>query len=174
MRVVDEAAGLDECAGCAGGDRREFLRDAVLTLAGALAGLGLAPERAHTFPVHSATPLFRTGDEITFPIPAQNGATINREHNVIVARYSGAVYAFSLACPHQRAALKWLGDQGRFQCPKHKSKYRPDGSYISGRATRSMDRFFIRRAGSNVVVDLSRLFREDRDQAAWSTALVRV
>lgn len=90
-------------------------------MAGALAGLGLAPERAHAFPVHHAKSLLRTGTEINFPIPEQDGAIIDREHDAILARYAGAAYAFSLACPHQRTALKWLGEQERFQCPKHKS-----------------------------------------------------
>ena len=60
----------------------------------------------------------------------------------------------------------------RFQCPKHKSKYQPDGEFISGRATRGMDRFSIRRAGETVVVDLAVLHKQDTDAAGWNAALV--
>jgi nitrite reductase/ring-hydroxylating ferredoxin subunit len=174
MKVFQESRGPGEggCQGCGAGSRRDFLRQAAGVVAGALMGLGLSPERAHSFPVEWATPLHDTGDELTLAIPAEDGATIYKEHSLILARYASAVYAFSLACPHQRTALKWLDRQGRFQCPKHKSKYRPDGVYISGRATRSMDRFALRRQGSSLVVNLSQLFREDQDRAAWNGAVV--
>jgi hypothetical protein len=35
-----------------------------------------------------------------------------------------------------------------------------------------MDRFAVRRDGGNVVVNLSQLFREDQDRAAWGAAVV--
>jgi len=162
----------EECAGCGVGGRREFLREAAGLLLGALAGLGLSPERANAFPVELGTAPIPLGAELMLPIPAQDGAVVYKEQSLIVARYAGAVYAFSLACPHQRTALRWLEGDGRFQCPKHKSKYRPDGVFISGRATRGMDRFAVRREGARVAVDLSRLFREDRDRDAWKAAMV--
>jgi nitrite reductase/ring-hydroxylating ferredoxin subunit len=160
----------DECGAC--GDRRKFLRNAAALVAGALAGLGWSPERGHALQLQTILPLRTTGKEVIYPIPAGDGAMIDKDRDLILARQATAIYAFSLACPHQRAALKWLGDQRRFQCPRHKSKYRPDGSYISGRATRSMDRFAVRRDGGNVLVNLSQLFREDQDRAAWSAAVV--
>jgi Rieske Fe-S protein len=167
-----ETTAGDACAMCVAGTRRDFLREAAGLLGGALVGLGLSPERAHSFPLKTATPLDAAGDEITLAVPAQDGATVYKEHGLILARHSGAVYAFSLACPHQRAAIQWLGQRGRFQCTKHKSKYRPDGVYISGRATRSMDRFAIRREKLHLVVDLSQRLREDEDQTAWAAAVV--
>lgn len=91
---------------------------------------------------------------------------------MILVRFEGHVYAFSLSCPHQNTALRWLPDDHRFQCPKHKSKYQPDGEFISGRATRGMDRFAIRRAGETVVVDLAVLHKQDTDAAGWNAALV--
>ncbi|HEV2147061.1 MAG TPA: Rieske (2Fe-2S) protein [Longimicrobiaceae bacterium] len=160
------------CEGCAATGRRDFLRQAVGVAAGALAALGLSPEHARALPVEWATPLHEAGNELTLPIPSRDGATIYKEHSLILARYAGAVYAFSLACPHQRAALRWMEDEERFQCSKHKSRYRPNGVYISGRATRSMDRFALRRQGDSMVVSLSRLFREDRDRDAWNGAVV--
>lgn len=174
MNVIGrpDATGEGGCEGCGGESRRDFLRQAAGLLAGALAGIGLAPELARAFPVGEGTPLRVDREEVTLPIPAQDGATIYRDQSLILARYANGVYAFSLACPHQRTALRWLGDQGRFQCPKHKSKYRPDGVFISGRATRGMDRFAVRRQAGSVVADLSRLFREDEDRAAWTAAVV--
>jgi nitrite reductase/ring-hydroxylating ferredoxin subunit len=174
MKVIQEAGspGGEGCEGCAATSRRDFLRQAAGLAAGALAALGLSPEQAGALPVEWATPLHEAGGELTLAVPAQDGATIYKEHSLILARYAGAVYAFSLACPHQRAALRWLGAEGRFQCSKHKSRYRPDGVYISGRATRSMDRFALRRQGDSLVVNTAQLFREDQDRAAWNGAVV--
>jgi Rieske Fe-S protein len=84
------------------------------------------------------------------------------------------LYAFRLACPHQRTALKWKAKDGRFQCPKHKSKYQPDGTFISGRATRGMDRHAVRRNGNEVVVDLSKVYLQDKDGGGWTAAVVKL
>lgn len=171
MKVIQEPA-PPGCEGCAAGSRRDFLRRAAGLVAGALAGLGLSAAEAGALPVTEGTPLGVMGEDLTLAIPERDGATVYREHGLILARYAGAVYAFALACPHQRAALRWLEKEGRFQCSKHKSRYRPDGVYISGRATRSMDRFALRRQGESLVVDLSRPIREDQDRAAWNGAVV--
>ena len=109
-----------------------------------------------------------------YPLPTGDGATIDRENDVILMRWQGSVYAFSLACPHQNTALRWLGGDARFQCPKHKSKYRPDGTFIEGRATRGLDRFPIRREEDRVLVDLDRVLKQTDDAAAWAAAVVRV
>jgi nitrite reductase/ring-hydroxylating ferredoxin subunit len=112
--------------------------------------------------------------EKRYPIPASDGATIDRDTQVILVRYQNHVIALALACPHQNAAVKWLPSDGRFQCTKHDSRYTPDGVHTSGRATRNMDRFPITRDGASVVVDVSRVFRSDQDAAGWAGAAVGV
>ena len=89
-------------------------------------------------------------------------------------RWQGMAYAFALSCPHQNTALRWLEADQRFQCPKHKSKYRPDGSFIEGRATRGMDRYSIKRDGAGIAVDLDAIHEEDRDPAGWAAAVVKL
>ena len=111
---------------------------------------------------------------VTYPIPASDGATIDKDNDVILARYQGKVYAFGLACPHQNTALRWLAPEGRFQCPKHKSKYTPDGIFLSGRATRSMDRYAVRKTANAIVANIDALYRQDKDAAQWQNALVEV
>ena len=101
-------------------------------------------------------------------------ATIDREESVIVVRWQRTAYVFSLACPHQNTALKWEPKDAQFQCPKHHSKYRPDGSFIEGRATRGMDRFAVRRDGDKVIVDLDKLYQQDKDSAEWKSAFIQV
>jgi len=95
-----------------------------------------------------------------------------KDQQVILARYRDRLYAFALSCPHQNTALRWLPEEGRFQCPKHKSKYQPDGTFISGRATRGMDRFAIRREGGTVVVDLDVVYEEDKQKDGWLAATI--
>ena len=146
----------------AGHDRREFLRE----FAGIVAAVAL--------PVDFASGLPGNGEEVTYAIPAQDGVTIDKAREVILARYEQSVYAFGLSCPHQKTPLRWQEAEHRFQCPKHKSTFRPDGAFVDGRATRNMDRYAIRRAGDNVVVDLGKLYREDENRDAWISALLRL
>jgi nitrite reductase/ring-hydroxylating ferredoxin subunit len=143
--------------------RRDFLREA-MSLAACAAAL----------PVTLTAALRVLGGQAVYPIPQQDGATIDREHEVIVVRYQGRVYAFGLSCPHQRTALRWQEAERRFQCPKHKSTFQPDGAFIAGRATRAMDRYALRREGDNVVVDLTTLFQEDKDRERWGQAVVQL
>ena len=79
-----------------------------------------------------------------------------------------------MACPHQHAAVPWRPQEQRFQCSKHDSKYQPNGTYTSGRATRNLDRFPIRRDGDAVVVNVTQVFKSDQDAAGWNNAAVPV
>ena len=150
MHDTDNAIVGTECGGCELADRRRFLTQAAAMVVGAMVGLGMNAERAVAMPLDFITGLRApNGKDVSFPIPAADGATIDRDNEVIIARWQGYVYAFNLACPHKNTALRWLGPEQRFQCPKHKSKYRPDGSFIEGKATRGMDRFSLRRQGDS-------------------------
>jgi nitrite reductase/ring-hydroxylating ferredoxin subunit len=167
--VIDPEAHAD-CESCPlVTDRREFLRTAS---AFALAALSLG------LPIRSVSAnvlLAIAGRKaLAYPIPAVDGADIDRDNEVILVRYKSEVFAFNLGCPHQNVALRWNEDSMRFQCPKHHSQYQPGGEFITGRATRNMDRFAIRREGSNVVVDPDTLYRNDEDEAEWIAAVVKV
>jgi len=173
MRDRETESGGPECAGCELADRRRFLAQAAAIVVGAMVGLGMNAERAVAMPL-GFLPGIRSpnGKDVSFPIPAADGATIDRDNDLILARYQGKVYAFGLACPHQNTALRWLAAEGRFQCPKHKSKYAPDGTFLSGRATRSMDRYAVRKDGSNIVVNVDTLYEQDKQNAEWEAAVV--
>ena len=116
----------------------------------------------------------RALQSVDIRIPPADGATINRDTQVILVRFQNHIVALALACPHQNAAVKWLPTDGRFQCSKHDSRYTPEGVHTAGRATRNMDRFPITRDGAFVVVDVSRVFRSDQDAAGWATASIAV
>ena len=159
------------CASCGSlASRRNFLRQAASLVACAAA----APGDSLRFPVRLIAALRLLDGEAVYPIPPGDGATIDRDHEVILVRYQDRIYAFGLSCPHQRTPLRWQDEQQRFQCPKHKSTFQLDGGFLSGRATRSMDRYPLRREGDTVVVDLSALLQEDRDRERWVDAVVQL
>ena len=112
--------------------------------------------------------------ERQYPLPAADGVNIDRQTQVILVRLQNRVYAFALSCPHENAALKWLPKDHRFQCTKHDSKYQPDGTHMSGRATRNMDRFAIRREGESIFVNLQHWFQSDKDPSGWGSALIQL
>ncbi len=125
----------------------------------------------------SALPMFETegaqaGNERRYPIPASDSVNIDRSAQIIVARYEGHVYVFALSCPHQNNAVKWVAKDHRFQCTKHDSQYRADGLHTSGRATRNMDRYLVRRDGEAVVIDLRQWVQSDKDPTAWAAATI--
>jgi Rieske Fe-S protein len=114
----------------------------------------------------------QNASERAYAIPAGDGVSIDKSAQVILVRSGVKVIAFNLACPHQNTALKWRESEGRFQCPKHESKYTPEGVFTDGRATRNMDRLAIRKHGTQVIVGVDRLFRSDQDAAEWAAAVV--
>jgi len=168
--MVEEDVTESDCGGCAIRAvvaRREFLRHAGI----ALAALGVLASRARALPV-----TFVRGDgggaDKAYALPAGDGVAIDKDESVIIARVDKKVYAFSLACPHQNTAIRWEAGDHRFQCPKHKSRYRPDGTFIEGRATRGLDRFAVRGEGDRVMVNLDLLYREDENRAEWTSAFL--
>jgi nitrite reductase/ring-hydroxylating ferredoxin subunit len=150
------------CPQCILRDRRSFVREATGAALAALAAIGLPRSAA------------RVLDGPRYPVPATDGVQIDRDNQVILVRWQSAVYAFNLSCPHQNTALRWDGADERFQCPKHHSKYQPDGTFIEGRATRNMDRFTVKRDGDMIAVDVDAMHKSDEDRAAWASAVVRL
>ena len=164
-----------ECAGCAlGQSRRDFLKSGAIAALGIFASLGVGPRAAAALPVSAAWPIRSTKATKTYAIPAADGAQIDDDAQVILVRWQGGVYAFNLSCPHQNTALRWNDGEHRFQCPKHHSQYTPDGTFITGRATRGMDRFPITRQDNNVVVDIDNMIKQTDNMAAWQAAVVKV
>ena len=169
--VINREAHSD-CEGCPlVPERREFLRNAA---AFALAAISLGlPMRSLSAKVMSSAIGGRK--TLSYPLPAVDGAEIDRDNGVILVRYKNEVFAFSLGCPHQNVALRWNETDMRFQCPKHHSQYQPDGEFITGRATRNMDRLAIRRdAANNIIVDPDTLYQSDDDEAQWKAAIVKL
>ena len=152
-------------------ERRSFLRSAVAQALVAVGALGVASSRAMALSVEFTRGVGTRADK-AYAIPAVDGVQIDKDESLIIARFENRAYAFSLACPHQNTAIRWEAADHRFQCPKHKSRYRPDGRFIEGRATRGLDRFAVRKDGEQLRVNLDALYREDKDAVDHSTAFV--
>ena len=152
--------------------RRAFLQMAACATISA-AALGLSASDADALAVTIVEGV-QAGSERRYPIPAGDGVTIDKVTQVIVVRYQSRAYAFNLACPHQNQMLRWLPKEGRFQCPKHESRYQPNGTFIDGRATRNMDRLAIRVDGGSLVVDVDKMFQSDKDPGGWTAAAVTI
>ena len=162
------------CSGCTRLPRREFLRDAALLAAGALVALGVSPSDAVAMPMEYVTALGSSREDKTYAIPAKDGTQIDKDNSTIVTRWQGKVFVYSLGCPHQNTVLKWSDKDGQFECPKHHSRFSPDGIYVpdSGRSTRGLDRFAVRKDGDNVVANLDKLYQEHDNEAEWKTAFI--
>jgi nitrite reductase/ring-hydroxylating ferredoxin subunit len=169
--------GATDCGGCeVPASRRRFLRDTFLSMASAMVAVGVSRTSALAMPLEFIEGKRRSGQTVSYAIPPADGAQIDKKNDVIVVRWQGAMYAFTLSCPHQNTALRWADGDHQFECPKHHSRFQPNGDYVSdsGRATRNMDRFAVVRTGDNVTVDLDRLYQEDDDATQWAAALVRL
>jgi Rieske Fe-S protein len=108
----------------------------------------------------------QNGGERRYPIPTVDSVNIDRRAQLIVTRFQNQVFVFALSCPHQNAAVKWLAKDHRFQCTKHDSEYKPNGVYMTGHATRNLDRYVIRRDGDTLVADLHRWCSPTRTRPA--------
>jgi len=161
----------DPCASCARRSRRTFLTQ----VSGAVTAAALCEDWARalgTSGVLHAAGKASGPSTMSYPLPEKDGVTIDNKEQVIVVRWQQKVFAFPLSCPHENTALKWRQGDLRFQCPKHESKYKPDGTFMSGRATRNMDRFAVSRNGNTIVVDLEKWFESDKQPGEWATAAI--
>jgi nitrite reductase/ring-hydroxylating ferredoxin subunit len=161
----------DACPLARAVERREFLREAVTRTLVAVGALGLFADRLAALPVVYGSGSGARADK-AYPLPGADGVVIDKDESVIIARFGDRAYAFSLACPHQNTAIRWDAANTRFQCPKHKSRYRTDGTFIQGRATRGLDRFAVRLENGQLLVNLDTLYREDENAAQWAAAFV--
>ncbi len=152
--------------------RRAFLRDGLMAVAALTAIAGAAA------PLQAMARSYATGrasgDTLTYPLPAADGATIDAANKVVLVRFEGVIAAFALECPHKGESVEWQPDNARFFCPKHKSTFKPEGTLIQGKAERNMDRYAVKLDGSTVVVDRATLIKSNAGAEAWNGAAAKV
>ena len=150
-------------------DRRTFLRATALGVLAALVGDAALPTLAQA--VGTTAPAATRGAELRYTIPAADSVAVDERNELILVRWQGRAYAFSTKCPHRGATLEWRAAEGRVFCPKHKARFRPDGAHDSGRSSRALDRYDIRRDGAALAIRLDVLRRADTDPAGWAAAV---
>ena len=156
--------------------RRAFLRDAAVIAAAAVAAVSIAtPGMAFAQTVAEIEPAGNPtarGLERKYAIPPADSVSVDVGNDVILARWEDRVYAFSTKCPHKGAQLEWRQSEQRVFCPRHEARFLADGSHFSGRDSRDLDRYGIRRSANEIVVDMGAPFRRDSDPDAWTQAVV--
>ena len=75
-----------ECEGCGLPGRRAFLRETAALVTAALAGIVGFSAELNALPVRSGHALQVVGDELTYPIPTADGATIDRDKETTLKR----------------------------------------------------------------------------------------
>ena len=65
---------------------------------------------------------------------------------------SSKVLAVNSLCTHQGCQVAWKQDSGQFVCPCHQSTYQPDGSKVSGPATKDLATFEAKIDGDLVLI----------------------
>lgn len=126
-------------------NRREFLNIAWL------ASLGFLTLGIGGVTVLFGLPRFREGEfggVFTFgpvsDLPATDAAPANfPKVKLWLSHEPDGVIALYKVCPHLGCLYAWNDQEFKFICPCHGSQYEHDGTYISGPAPRSLDRFII-------------------------------
>lgn len=79
----------------------------------------------------------------------------NNEGKFWFVRLDQGILALYKVCTHLGCIYNWQDSQTRFICPCHGSQFQRDGTYITGPAPRSLDRFIVRLmdASGNVVAE---------------------
>ena len=156
--------------------RRAFLRDAAAVAAAAVAAVSIArPGMAFAQTVAEIEPKSTPGSAIperSYAIPPADSVSVDPTNEVIIARWEGRVYAISMKCPNKGEQLEWRQSEERVYGPRHEARFLADGTHFSGRSTRDLDRYRIRRNANDIVVDLGTLCRRDSDPDAWTQAVL--
>lgn len=68
----------------------------------------------------------------------------------IVRHRDGRITAYSPSCTHLGCAYRWDPEPRHFLCPCHGSRFAMDGRVLEGPATRPLDQYEIKLAGTRV------------------------
>jgi cytochrome b6-f complex iron-sulfur subunit len=67
------------------------------------------------------------------------GVTFNADRRLFVVRDEDDFHVISSVCTHLGCTVQWRQDERRFDCPCHGSRFREDGTVISGPAPRPLE-----------------------------------
>jgi cytochrome b6-f complex iron-sulfur subunit len=81
----------------------------------------------------------------------------------LVKKSSGEIIAYDPRCTHGLCSYGWVPDAGQFSCNCHDGQFALDGTVISGKPTRPLDRLPVRITGDVVEVDVPGNFATPRE-----------
>ncbi len=127
----------------AGISRRDFL-DEIAAAALGVAGLGalvvtvryLSPNVLFEPPTS-----FRVGTPDEYPV---NSVAYIADQQVYIVRVPQGFFAASAICTHLGCITQWKQEQDLIACPCHGSKFRRDGTVVSGPAPRPLPHYAMR------------------------------
>ena len=73
------------------------------------------------------------------PADYPDGYSLDEAHRLYVIRQKDAFHVISAVCTHLGCNVQWKDTE--FDCPCHGSRFRPDGTVISGPAPRPLEWF---------------------------------
>jgi cytochrome b6-f complex iron-sulfur subunit len=128
-----------------GSTRRELLNYAWL------ASLGILTVQVAGISLYFSLPRFREGEFGGFitigpvaELPTAGSSPINRpEGKFWLVRTEEGLTALYKVCTHLDCLSTWDEQEEKFICPCHGSQFARDGTYLSGPAPRSLDRFLV-------------------------------
>lgn len=110
--------------------------------------------------------LFEPSSKFTIGYPSDFGIGVDtkfqKDYRVWVVRDPGRLFVILAVCTHLGCTPDWKESEQKFKCPCHGSGYDSEGVNFEGPAPRPMDRCFVERDPTGmIVVDKSRLFVKD-------------
>ncbi len=112
--------------------RRELFRR--LALAGGAVAFG------YPFLSFVSRQRYRPPREVKIRKPLQKGERVEEKDFVLFMTGDGPV-AVSRHCTHLGCILTFVPEEELFICPCHQSRFKPDGTYVSGPARKDLPRF---------------------------------
>lgn len=107
---------------------------------------------------------FRAGRPGDYSEPGVYTKLKNSRKVWIIHLDDGKLIALSTTCTHLGCIPNWLPADGKFKCPCHGSGFYMDGVNFEGPAPRPLERVKISLDGEYVVVDKSKIYRQELGQ----------
>ena len=90
------------------------------------------------------------------------GVTFNADRRLFVVRDEDDFHVISGVCTHLGCTVQWRQDERRFDCPCHGSRFREDGTVISGPAPRPLEWYAVTLSPDGYLeVDAARVVNHD-------------
>jgi cytochrome b6-f complex iron-sulfur subunit len=136
-----------------------FTRRELLSYAG-VASLGFLTLQLAGVSYMFALPRFKAGEfggvfslgPISDLLNASDSLHNNPDGKFWLVQSQAGLLALYKVCTHLDCLSSWNEQDGRFICPCHGSQFGADGTYLSGPAPRSLDRFVVRLVGPDGAV----------------------